>query len=109
MGVKNVSGRESIWDRLRRAEKGEVAFSGRATVRAGKGFSSRFFIKAVCADRQRLLEWARKVGLPGERVFVPDAATPSVTLTGKTAREVLVWWRRWSTSRTIIQRCFPGG
>ncbi|AEG14385.1 hypothetical protein Desku_0779 [Desulfofundulus kuznetsovii DSM 6115] len=78
----------SAWDRLRRAEKGEVVIF---QSRYGAGREG-FFVKAVCADREKLLEWAREMGLSEERVFVPSAAMPNITLTGKTAREVLKKW-----------------
>lgn len=75
----------SVWDRLRRAEKGEVVIF---QSRYGAGREG-FFVKAVCADREKLLEWAREMDLSEEKVFVPSAAMPNITLTGKMAREVL--------------------
>jgi hypothetical protein len=78
----------SAWDRLRRAEKGEVVIF---QSRYGAGREG-FFVKAVCVDREKLLNWAQEMGLPEGMVFIPDAAMPSVTLTGKTAREVLKKW-----------------
>lgn len=72
-------------ERLRRAEKGEVALFWSRYGGAGEGF----ILKAVCADGGRLSEWVREIDLPEGRIFRPGMAMPSITLTRKAAREVL--------------------
>lgn len=72
-------------DRLRLAEKGEVAFFWSRYGAAREGF----IFKVVCADGRKLLQWVQEAGLPEQKIFNSGAAMPSVTLTGKAAREVL--------------------
>lgn len=72
-------------DRLRLAEKGEVAFFWSRYGAAREGF----IFKAVCADGKKLLQWAQEMGLPEGKIFDSGVAMPSVTLSGKVARKIL--------------------
>lgn len=70
------------WERLRNAERGELAFFW-------SYYCGSAVFKAVCADVEKLKAWAAENGVPEEKVLVPGAALPNITLVGKSAKEAI--------------------
>lgn len=70
------------WERLRKAERGELAFFW-------SYYCNSAVFKAVCADIEKLRAWADENGIPEKAVLLPEAAMPSITLVGKNAKEVI--------------------
>jgi hypothetical protein len=70
------------WERLKRAEQGELAFFW-------SYYCGSAVFKVLCADIEKLKKWTAENGLPEDTVLVPESAMPSVTLVGKSAKEAI--------------------
>ncbi|MEW6573151.1 MAG: hypothetical protein AB1374_05910 [Bacillota bacterium] len=74
---------------VKRARAGKIAIIEMPFAVKTRGRRCRPFVKVMCADREKLLQWGRARGIPAGWLHVSRSGLPHFDLWGRQAESVL--------------------